>query len=270
MSPLSIILCIAARFGKSRLATIIVCLTGLLVFNQVARSDEVILYDDTLGTLPAAQPWLLYADDGIISGGTADETGGSFGVTLNTDNAVSAGYSNTNPITNAFKNGDFPTLDRGTGFRLTFEMQLNSEFHVSDDRAGFSVILLADDARGIELGFWDDQVWAQNDNPLFERGESTAFDTTAAEVVYQLTIVDQQYTLTADGNQLLTNSIRDYSAFGGAPYTLGNYLFIGDNTGSAGANVNLGRISIAAVPEPGSLALLGSGSALLLLVRRRR
>jgi len=227
-----------------------------LILLSPARADVLVLYDDAQNDLPGDQPWLLYADDGFLSGGTASQSGNASGVRLTTDNAVSAGYSNTVPIINAFKNPAFPTLDRNAGFRLSFELQVLAESHVSNDRAGFSVVLLADDSQGIELGFWDDQVWAQNATPLFTQGESASFDTTAGEVRYDLQVQGNQYSLSADGSLLLSSSLRDYTAFGGAPYTLGNYLFLGDNTSRASATVNLGRIELTTIPEPGSFALL--------------
>lgn len=50
--------------------------------------------------------------------------------------------------------------------------RLAQETHNRPERAGFSVILLGADRRGIELGFWRDQVFAQADQPLFTRGEN--------------------------------------------------------------------------------------------------
>ncbi len=255
-----------AVWGSRVPSYLLIGLCSLLLLNPL-RAD-VLLYDDTLGNLPAAQPWLFYADDGIFSGGSASQSAIASGVNLNTDLAVSGGYSNYVPIVNSFKNPAFPILDRGQGFRLTFELELLSETHVSDDRAGFSVILLADDMLGIELGFWEDRIWAQNDNPLFTQGEGVAFDTTQGEVIFELLILGDQYFLSADGNMILSDSLRDYTAFGGPPYTLGSYLFLGDNTGSGGANVNLGRISIANIPEPSGLSLIAC--LVLVGITRRR
>jgi hypothetical protein len=236
-----------------------VCLAATLCSLLSANSvfaDVIVLYDDTQGNLPADQPWLIYGSDSIFSGGSASQVANASGVNLTTDNAVSAGYSNTIPIINTFKNPAFPTLDRSRGFELSFELQVLNEAHVSNDRAGFSVILLADDARGIELGFWEDEIWAQNDTPLFTKGEGVGFDTTQSEVRYDLQIIGNQYSLSANGSQLFSSLLRDYSAFGGPPYTLGNYLFLGDNTSSASASVNLGRVTMRAVPEPGTVGLL--------------
>ena len=64
-----------------------------------------------------------------------------------------------------------PGLDRAKGFALLFSAQLDAETHKNTNRAGFSVILLADDKQGIELGFWTDTIFAQSDAPLFTRAE---------------------------------------------------------------------------------------------------
>jgi hypothetical protein len=65
----------------------------LLAAPAVAQPSYT-LYDPTLGTLPAAQPWLVYADNAIISGGSASQTYfAGQGIRLVTDSAVAAGYS---------------------------------------------------------------------------------------------------------------------------------------------------------------------------------
>src|SRR4051812_35382877 len=62
-----------------------------------------------------------------------------------------------------------PALDRAAGYALRCSVQIVSESHADSDkdgdgvggRAGFSVIVLSSDPKGIELGFWEDQIWAQ-------------------------------------------------------------------------------------------------------------
>ncbi|NJR49356.1 MAG: hypothetical protein HC780_07050 [Leptolyngbyaceae cyanobacterium CSU_1_3] len=81
--------------------------------------------------------------------------------TLNTtaNNALQAGYAITAPAAFA--------LNRTRGYTLGFNVQLLSEDHSSNDRAGFSVIALGSDKRGIELGLWTNStqktgsIWAQ-------------------------------------------------------------------------------------------------------------
>ena len=157
-------------------------------------------------------------------------------------------------------------------------MQLLAESHISDDRAGFSVIALANDARGIELGFWEDRGFAQTDTPQFTHGEEGFFDTTDAETSYLLTIQDDGYVLAADAQEILSGPLRDYShsvrPLGPIPYNLENYLFLGDNTMSAGADMVLGSVrlttNVMAVPEPTSVLFLGLLTMAAATSRRRR
>jgi hypothetical protein len=241
-----------------RLVVFIALGLNIACMSTLARADLYTLYNDTLGNLPGQQPWLVYADNSFM-GGTASQSAIASGVELTTDNTVSAGYSNTLPIVNRFKNPAFPTLDRQAGFELSFELLLVGESHLNPQRAGFSVLLLASDTQGIELGFWENEIWEQTDNPLFQHGTGIAFDTTRAEVQYRLRIVGDQYQLSANGTPLLTNSLRKYSAFGSAPYTLGSYLFLGDNTSSASATSRIGHITLTTIPEPSMLWLSAAG-----------
>ncbi len=228
------------------------------------------LYDPAQGTLPAAQPWLAYADDAARTGGTATQSVvAGPGARLVTDAAVSAGYSNYSPLPPAPKNPSFPALDRATGYRLDFTATVSQEAHQTPNRAGFSVILLSRDRRGVELGFWAGEVWAQADSPLFTHAEGAAFDTTRP-TDFQLSVVGDAYSLTANGRPLLAGPLRDYSA-SGLPYNLPNYLFLGDDTSSASADVTLGRVSLLVpVPEPAGLPLVAAGLLGLGLRKRRR
>jgi hypothetical protein len=262
-------------FNCRQFVSTLLSVVALVAAGSVSAAS-ITVYDDTAANTPGLQPWLFAADDGFFSGGSVTETALAAGVNLVSDNAVSAGYSNYNPFTSSFKNAAFPLLDRDQGFSVSFALDIASEAHSSNDRAGFSVILLGEDLLGIELGFWVDEVWAQNDTPLFSHGEGALFDTTAGEVLYELAILGSSYALTADGNALLQGSLRDYSAFsgpfGGAPYDLPSYLFLGDDTGSAAANIVLGEVIVstnepAAVSTPAVALLLLSG---LLLLRRWR
>tara|TARA_R110002049_G_scaffold4601_5_gene32104 strand:- start:150067 stop:150837 length:771 start_codon:yes stop_codon:yes gene_type:complete len=230
----------------------------------VARADVVTLYDDGLGNLPGDQPWVGY----FALGGMASESPVAAGTRLTTNDAASAGYSNhaplSNPIVPQVINPLFPSLNDTVGFSLSFQLQVFDESHLSNDRAGFSVILLGQDSRGIEIGFWEDRVFAQTDSPLFTHGEEGLFDTTADETTYTLTIQSGGYALAADTQTILSGAVRDYSSFSGTPlgvpYTLGNYVFLGDDTTSASADVSIGSVvlnsSLAAVPEPSTFAFV--------------
>jgi hypothetical protein len=235
-----------------------------------AHASDIMLYDSSAGTLPGNQPWLLYAQD-TSSGGTASASLVTGGTNFSTNNPGRGGWSNTIPILNVYNNANFPTLSPTAGFALDWSMQVASETHNTNDRAGTSVILIGADNQGIELGFWSDQVWAQLASPLFTHGETAALDTSSSSVNYRLQIQGANYLLYADGNQILNGQTRSYAAFGSAPYTLSNYFFIGDNATSAGASTNFGSIRLTTpVPESSSLLLGVSGLLILVACRKRK
>lgn len=258
-----------------------------LLFAPPAGAVSLLLYDPAAGTLPQAQDWLTYiAPVGPAAQQTAE------GAAVDTTNAgasaddanLAAGFFNHSLSLTLFppadswalKNAAFPELDPARGFSVSFALRLRDEDHdggTTGQRAGFSIILLAKDLTGIELGFWEDQVWAQS-GPDFQRAESAVFDTTVGTPTYALTIETNRYRLTADGVALLTGPTRNYSAANPFPdpYNSPNMLFLGDDTGSAAADFTLGRVlltpDLAAAPVPPTPLLLLA--PLGWLARRRR
>ncbi len=218
---------------------------ALLLAPALAQADTV-LYNGALNTTPDQQGWTYLTNP---NPGQATQTAGGGVTTLDTTarNLDMAGYfSNSLP--------NVGTLNRAIGYSISFQLRLVQESHVSNDRAGFSLIALSSDTRGIELGFWTNEVWAQNAG--FTHGEGASFNTSLSLTNYALTVLGNNYTLTANGTTLLTGTLRDYSAFG-PPYTFTNFLFLGDNTTSASARVEIARVAI--VPEPASWSLLALG-----------
>lgn len=234
----------------------------LILTGSLVRAEIVTLYDASRGELPGPQGWLQFA-----SNGQGSETGVPGGLRLQSTATAQAGYSNHRPLSTPANpllvNPSFPSLDREIGFSLAFALRVDNEDHTSNDRAGMSVILLGADRRGVELGFWEDRVFAQNSNPLFTRGEEALLDTTASLRIYELSIQGDEYRLNVDGTPLLSGVLRDYTSFsgtpGGVPYSLGNYLFLGDNTTSASVDAMLGSVvlnsRLTAIPEPGSFVM---------------
>ena len=212
------------------------------------------LYDGSLGTKPGAQGWADFAPfpaSESVSGGA---------VTLDTSfgNALQAGFSRS------------PTVDSAAGFTLSFTAQLLSESHSGNaNRAGFSLIVLDGSHRGVELGFWTDQIWAQSLDNLnqFVKAESAAISTTAL-IHYSLSLHGGAYALSANGAPLLSGQMRDYSPSAVAVYALNNFLFLGDDTQSAKAVVKLAYVG--QVPEPPPWALLAAGLAAAALLPRSR
>jgi hypothetical protein len=243
----------------------------------------------SIASAAVGQTTVLY--NGASDGGTTDPTtlkllafagvgspmitsmGGKTTFDTTSSNAIEAGYSNQgiSPPMGV----SFPTLNPTTGFTIDFDMKLDSETHTSSNRAGFSVIALGSDNKGIEIGFWTpiiasvaNNIWVQG-GPTFTQAEGTQFDDETSSHDYQLSILGGNYTLFADGSQILTGSTRNYSAAAIPPYTLSNFLFFGDDTTSAAASEEITYLAVT-VPEPVTgaltLALVGIG----LFVRPRR
>ncbi len=217
---------------------------ALLLLVATARGDVYTLFDADTGTLPADQGWLFYGGVSNIQ-----QTPAANGVRLTSDNGAQGGYSSHLPLFNTPLNPAWPVLDSSEGFTLRFELQLFDESHLYGARSGFSVLLFDSNALGIELSFWLDEIWAKNDDSGFSHAEGVLYDTTAALTDYALRLENGQYSLSANGTPLLGGSLRDYSA-AGVPYNLPNYLFLGDDTTSAGADLMLGDLTILTGPTP--------------------
>jgi uncharacterized repeat protein (TIGR01451 family) len=211
--------------------------------NPLNEAPEVgtvnVLYDGSLGGSPDTQGFIYF--DGSF--GQAVVSVDSVGTTLSTtySSTIQAGYSGSQT----------PTLDRNGGYTLRFSLRVISETHNNNDRAGFSVIAISSDKHyAIELDFWTDRVWAQEGGPvgggLFTHAEEAIFNTTVGLIPYELTILGQEYSLVANNTEILTGSLRDYTAFTGFPdvYETPNFIFMGDNSQSARGAVKLFSVSI--------------------------
>jgi hypothetical protein len=233
-------------------------------------ASAAVLYQPSGTQFPEDQGWLFYGATGTVAR-SADSTRTAFSTfnpsdsTDATANSTQGGWSNTFPIIHTPVNGSFPSLNRTNGFTLTFGLKVSAESHASTDRAGVSVILLASDHQGIELGFWTNEIWAQSST--FAHAEGTgAYDATVART-YTLSVLNSTYTLNDGSSNILSGSLRDYSASLAVPYGLNNYLFIGDDTTSARGAFELTGMTIT-VPEP--TAAFGFGVLAFLAVGPRR
>ncbi len=209
----------------------------------------LVLYDSDGRAIPAA-PLMNFTDFPPGAASPTYANGVTVVDTTTSDNNTYAGW-----ISNGTTTPGFPILDRSAGFQLDFTLRVESESHANNNRAGFSIIVLGEDARGIELAFWENEIWAQNDyitGGLFEHGEGTAFATSAGLIDYQVIILDDTYTLTANTAPILTGSLRDYSKFEGFPdpYETPNFLFLGDDTTSAQARIQLRFVSVTGTERP--------------------
>lgn len=231
------------------------CLAQLVVaacLGLAAPARAQVLYDASLGTMPEPQGW-TYGELG--SEVSRSLSGNSVLLDTSTRVGAQAGWSRLAE----------PTLDREAGFTLLFTAKLNAEAHTNHHRAGFSVILLGADANGVELAFWTNTVFVQDGPPnLFTHAEDTALPARDGYVDYALTIGGADYVLHADGVPILSGPVRDYTSFGGLinPYKIPNFIFVGDNTKSASASVNVKRVVLIhpptlRSPAPGVVSWLG-------------
>ena len=231
-------------------------LVGILIFTPLLLAafqasnpsrQTTILYDGRLGNLPGRQGLTflalgLHANQSFANGVTTLDS-----MPTQDDQA---GY---------FIGESIP-LDRSAGYEVQFTIQIQEESHKNHHRAGFSVIVLSDDLLGIELGFWNNEIWAQEGgiDQLFTHAEGVVYDTTAGFVTYRLVISEDSYTLIANDAPILSGPLRDYTAFNDAidPYETPNFLFLGDNTTGAQTKVDIAYVAlesevmVTAVPTP--------------------
>lgn len=219
-----------------------------------SSASAQVLYDGSLGTAPGAQG-LTYAS--VPTGSFASTAGGATTLDTNASNNIYAGFAAQ------------PVMNRASGFVVRLDLRVLSAATANVSRAGFSLLVLASDARGVEIGFLNNEIYALDDNPLFVRDEVVAVDTTSAIHRYDLTVLDDEWSLARNGSVILSGPVRDYSAYAGIfdVYETPNLLFVGDNTTSArGASV-FSHVSVRAVPEPATLLLLPVAA---MLASRRR
>jgi len=243
---------------------------SLTIGTLPASALTVRLYQPDLTLTPDtsiadAGPWLNFGRSGVNATQTSQGISGTLLNTTN-NNALAAGYSNYNASTpppfpavpTTFINPAFPTLDRVAGYTLSFNVAILSETSTSNNRAGFSVIVLSNDAQGIEIGFSPsgNAIFAQNFD--FTRGEfvSANLSTLTPATDYELAILGSNYTLSTGGSSILSGNLRSYNAVAiFNPYQTANFIFLGDDTSQAQANINLGAVSITTVPFEFSPAL---------------
>ncbi|MCU0545336.1 MAG: Ig-like domain-containing protein [Oscillatoriaceae cyanobacterium Prado104] len=272
-------------------------------FGTVSDSSATVLgptvfYNNLAGNTPSSQGWLDLTNLNAVSPTTtASEIYSGKGANLNSTaaNSIYAGYSNHTAL-GTLVNPSFPVLDRNAGstslgFNISFSLQIISESRSNQNEAGFSIVVVTSDRKAIELGFQQlsattGNIFAKGDgitpnpggqtNGLFLPAENISYDINRA-TIYTLTIEGDNYSLFSEvndgspmfgGASVLSGPLRDYSAFTGAidPYETPNFLFLGDNSTSAQANINLSQVylemrmlpRVRFVPNPDYYSTLGS------------
>lgn len=227
---------------------------ALLAFGATRNSygETIVLYDGSLNTTPDQQGWKYITNPlpppfGPGSSAVQSASGGATNLDTTAKRDEQAGYFSKveHPSLPSYSHPLVPQLERYSGFAISFQVQILKEIHDKErnNRAGFNVIVITNDLKGLELGFWINEVFAlEDDVPDFSRDEETAFDTTTGLVTYDLSISGDTYEFLADGVTILSGPLRDYSSFG-PPYDIADFLFFGDDTTSASAKIRLASIA---------------------------
>lgn len=260
--------------------------TCVLAAALPATAATQVLYDSALAPnlsyTPITPGWLSSVFVNAQQSVGPDGTTVSPNVSAPFDLGARGGYANQFAL-GGLVNPAFPNLDRNAGFTLTVGFRLLQEDHsLNANRAGFSLTLLDNQHRGVEIGFQNDRIFAQRDGAnLFTAGESNAADAASAFAFnrWDLNVGPAGYSLTrADltgASPVLSGALRDYSSVGfpaNLAYGASNFVFVGDNTTSAGAVFTLSYLAVTAapVPEASSYAMLLAGFALVAAVAHRR
>lgn len=241
-------------------------LGAALAIATPASAAIIPLYDSSLDTTPDAQGWFAGADV---------PQGASFGAAVVNDVLLFNSLGNTDTKA-GFALPLFGTLNPASGFTLAFSGLTVAEAHDSNDRAGFSILVISNDStKAVELGFWNDQIFIQNGSPnLFTHGTTAFVDMTRPRTIHLVfTPGGNDFWLFVDGQYAMGGPLQDYTAstatFAGVPvYSASSFVFFGDNTTSAEVFFTLQDVALAdPIPEPASLGLLAMGA--LALLRRR-
>ena len=232
-------------------AVSIACFVATFIFSSMSSlvgawstSGDIVYYDGTLGGLPDEQD-MVFETVGIpFSQVTQVYSNGATTLDSTANILDYAGYSITPTLV--------PVLDHFSGFQLNFTAQVLSETHAVENRAGFSVILIGSNLQGIELGFWEGRVSAQEGGTtdLFTFAESVNFDTTSELTDYSVEIIGNSYVLSAGGVNLMQGFVRDYTAWvppigaPGDPYEQPDFVYLGDNSSQGKASVRISHVEL--------------------------
>jgi hypothetical protein len=278
--------------------------TAILSLVGTLPIQATTLYDGTSGVTPnnynAPNPYLGFTtiNPSNIAGPAGSQTYDSTtqSTILNSSGSESyySGYRNYNATVNpsnpsvilptSLINPSFPSLDPQAGYTISFTAKMAAQTNNGANgpyRAGFSILVVSDNLKAIEIGFRNPNtqtntpdIFSQNNSSFNSVGESNGNlgDILDNFTTYNLAIAGNQYTLFTGGTILLQGALRDYSSasgFGSAVYQTPNFLFLGDDTTSAGGTTYLQNISLTtAVPEP--LNIFGAASVVALAAALKR
>ncbi len=223
-----------------------------------ATAETVVLYDAELGTTPDQQGWAYVTRPLLVA---KAQRSFAEGVTrLDTMPVLDEWAGFLSRVTVHQLNlihPNMPDLDREAGYTVRFRVRLVEEKHTHHDRAGFSVMVVGDDLRAIELGFWTGEIWAQSgpnqrnpDEALFTHTVERSLVDTTQLTLYELRVVGDSYSLWSGERQLLSGPLRDYSRHWHWVYRQANTIFLGDNTGRSSAVVEIYSVEVVTETAP--------------------
>ena len=251
-----------------RLTRICLAMTVALVLLVSAKATATVLYDPALA---GSQNWnyRAFASD-LSPQATTSVSGGRLLLDTSPRLMDYAGYFSYDPL--APTPPTLPlTLDRNAGFTLSFNAAIVAESHTNANRGGFSFLFVTSDkTKALELAFQAGQIFNYDSSFV---PEHIATRSTVAAAQYDVSVLGDTWQLSADGAQILSGTLVDYTSFPPIfgifdPYEQANTIFFGDDTTSASASVSLGAITLSPVPEPGTLALLAVAAAAIWSWRR--
>ncbi len=217
-----------------------------------APADTVVLYDPERGTTPDRQGWAYITRPVLVAKAQRSFSEGLTRLDTTPVKGEWAGFFSRVDLGRVnLSHPRMPKLDRHTGYTVRFRLRVAEEHHTGNDRAGFSVLVVGDDLRAVELGFWTDAIWAQSgpnprnpDEPLFTHTVETSRVDTTELTRYELRVLGDSYFLFSGARRLLSGPLRDYSRHGHPVYRQANTIFLGDNTSRAAAVVEIGRVKV--------------------------
>ena len=225
-------------------------------FAAQVSAEPVILYDGNLNSSPEDQGWIYRLEPPIRNQSRQAPVDRAFNLNTSRNLADRAGYFVRLPPMNSHPQAP-EVLNRRQGYRIGFTLRVLSERRSAPNQeAGFSLIALSHDLLGIDLGFGTGEIFARTSEwKRAEENRALPFRIDKEYRDFELDIRENEYRLSANGQEILVGSLRNYSD-AGQPYTVPNLLFFGDNAESAGASVNLRRFWIdpepsKSVPQPG-------------------
>ena len=227
---------------------------SLIMFCMCASADAslIVLYDASQGSTPDQQEMLYFGDTETVI--TSDTS--STRVDTTADRLLYGGY-------NYWSSEE---MSRVTGYKVIIAFEVFSEGRTNDDRSGVRIRLESDDDYGVRLDFWENEIWeVQADSTHLDKVDYN----TKQMTVYELEVLNDSYTLSANDTIVKTGALYLYNA--GTPQ--GNYLQFGDSTGQAYADFALSYVAVdiyaEPIPEPATIALLGISLISLSRIRKK-